>query len=93
MAHFNIAYAAELHADNMRFFKGDTWPAVAAFNAGPGAVKSALTELGANASSAERFAAANSVTYKGEYATRVREYFQKFTAAISAAQRKGLGNA
>lgn len=88
----NLEYAAELMADNLAIFKGDLWPAVAAFNAGPGKVSAAIARLGTGASAAERFAAANSVTHKGEYLTRVKGYFERFTAALMAAQRKGGGN-
>jgi soluble lytic murein transglycosylase-like protein len=83
----NIAYAAMLHSENSRILKNDLWPTVAAFNAGPFTVKKALSRLRAGAVEAERFAAANSVTYKGEYVTHVRKYFENFTAAIAAYRR------
>lgn len=90
----NAEYAAELLAENLAYFKGDLWPAVAAFNAGPDPVRAALAKLGAGAAPVARFSAANSVTHKGEYLTRVNGHFDKFTVAMMAAKRRrdGFGN-
>lgn len=85
---FNILYAAELLAENMRAFQGDLWAAVASYNAGPAEVRKALAKAGPAATHLERFAAVNAETYKKEYCVRVRHYFETFSAAFAAAQRK-----
>lgn len=67
---FNVMYAAKLLRKNLDRF-GDEAAAVAAYNCGPGNVRTALARLPAGASAAERLAAVDKRTAHGNYASDV----------------------
>lgn len=89
---FNALYSAEVLADNLRFFKGEVWPAVAAYNAGPTKVARALAALDKEASAVERIAAVNTATHKGVYVTKVKAHYDLFNAKELELERNRKGS-
>jgi soluble lytic murein transglycosylase-like protein len=77
----SCCFAASELKQNLAVFVGDLACAVAAYNAGPGAVRHALADLPAGAGDDKRLAAVDSVTEGGNYASDVLRRTKQFTPA------------
>ena len=75
----NIAYGTELLAKRIQLFEGDEGLGVAAYNAGPGRIQRAISQLSHPASPEGRLSAADACTTGKNYASDVmgrRRHFQ-----------------
>jgi soluble lytic murein transglycosylase-like protein len=75
-----IAYTCHLLATLLANFKGDSAAALAAYNAGEGAVKKVIRVLPPDATQAERLKAVDRITAHGNYSSDVLARREAFSA-------------